>query len=92
MENGRRAPLLIDPLSKTTRLNQVFMWTHSQIVAGSKPHKLAMHFVRTALTKEERKALIDKINRQLGERYGFTCRWSGNSKGRLYLRIDWKDS
>lgn len=90
MDSRRTGALIIDPLSKTSRLNQVYQWVNGQI-ATKQPRKLSMRPVRTALPRKEREVLLNRINQQLGERYGFTCRWSGNRKGALYLRFEWKD-
>lgn len=85
-----RQPLIIDPTSKISRLEQVYSWIAHQLATAERTRRVPMNVVRTMLTKNERAQLLYRINTQLGMQHGFTARWSGNRRGALALRLIWR--
>lgn len=85
----QRQPVVIDPLSDTSRIDQVYLWVSNQLAANDKPRSLPMNAVRTALSRADREKLLLLVNQQLGNKFQFSARWSGNRKGKLSLRLTW---
>ena len=81
----QQAPIL-DQESQVSRYAQVKNWIASQLNQSKAPRKLSMRAVRWFLTRRERNRLVTELNQQYASQ-GLSFRWSGQSNGRLQLRI-----